>query len=110
MGKWNIRTCLQMAVYDTNSGGAHCRHAQSLDNLIDELSIIHVLCRKMILHHLFLLQSVNSAIHSTQKRFILRKKNATPPKTCHAACRIKNTHVTHKYLGHGHQKSSSSHT
>jgi hypothetical protein len=73
MGKWNIRTCLQMAVYDMNSDSAHCRHAQNLDNLIDELNIVHFLCRKIILHCLFLLQSVNSAIHSTQKRFILQK-------------------------------------
>jgi len=50
-----------MAVYDVISGGAHSRHAQSLDNLIDELNIIHVLCREMILHRLFLLQLVNSA-------------------------------------------------
>jgi len=32
------------------------------------------------------------------------------PTTCHTARRIQNTNVTHIYLGHGHQDSSSSHT
>jgi hypothetical protein len=47
VGKWQ---------YDLNYGGAHFSRTQSLDNLIQEFIIIHVLCRKMILQCLFLMK------------------------------------------------------
>jgi hypothetical protein len=77
LGTWNIHTCLQMAVYDMNSGDAHFRHAQSLDKLIDELHIIHVLCRKMILHRLFLLQLVSKQCNSFHTKSVYSAKKKT---------------------------------
>jgi len=32
-----------------------------------------------------------------------------PPTTCHTVCRSVARYMTHIYLGHGHQNSSSSH-
>ena len=59
-----------------------------------------------------LLQLVNGALHSTQKRFIVQIKSGCHQQhaTLHDASRI--THVTCTYLliGHGHQNSSNSHT
>jgi hypothetical protein len=99
--------------------GVWCNHSQSENFLClkqtkphkqPHLSLhFYRVCALCVIWAHNLLKLVNSAIHSTPKQFILQIKLHCHQQhaTLHDASR---THVTHIYLCHGHQNSSSSHT
>jgi len=57
-----------------------------------------------------LLKLVNKQSNSLNTKAVYcADQTQLPPTTCHIARRSVVWHVTHIYLGHGHQNSSSSH-